>query len=156
MNISHQIKAFKELQVNELYKLLRLRSEVFVLEQNCVFLDQDNKDQQCQHLLLFSDDKLAAYSRLVPPGLSYLETSIGRVVTSPEFRGTGLGRKLMELSIQGCADLFGSGDIRIGAQTYALPFYSSLGFIPEGEVYDEDGIEHIEMLRKGQSATIRV
>jgi ElaA protein len=148
MDLYHKILAFQELNVNELYALLRLRSEVFVLEQNCVFLDQDNKDQKCQHLLLFADGKLAAYSRLVPPGVSYTEISIGRVVTSPEFRGTGLGRKLMELSIEGCQELFGSGDIRIGAQTYALAFYSSLGFVPEGEVYDEDGIEHIEMVRK--------
>jgi ElaA protein len=148
MDLYHKILAFQELNVNELYALLRLRSEVFVLEQNCVFLDQDNKDQKCQHLLLFADGKLAAYSRLVPPGVSYTETSIGRVVTSPEFRGTGLGRKLMELAIEGCHDLFGSGGIRIGAQTYALAFYSSLGFVPEGAVYDEDGIEHVEMVRK--------
>jgi ElaA protein len=148
MDLYHKILAFQELNVNELYALLRLRSEVFVLEQNCVFLDQDNKDQKCLHLLLFADGKLAAYSRLVPPGVSYTEISIGRVVTSPEFRGTGLGRKLMELSIEGCQELFGLGAIRIGAQTYALAFYRSLGFVPEGEVYDEDGIEHMEMVRK--------
>jgi ElaA protein len=152
MNTTYTIKSFPELNVNELYALLRLRAEVFVVEQNCIFLDQDNKDQQCHHLLLYAEGKLAAYSRLVPAGLSYTEISIGRVITLPEFRGIGLGRKLMELAIQGCKDLFGSADIRIGAQTYALPFYSSLGFLPEGEVYDEDGIEHIEMIRS-HSAT---
>jgi ElaA protein len=148
MNLTHQIKSFQELDVNELYELLRLRSEVFVLEQNCVFLDQDNKDQQCSHVLVYADGKLAAYSRLVPAGLSYQEISIGRVVTSPDFRGKGLGMKVMEIAIKGCSALFGAEDIRIGAQTYALPFYEALGFVSDGEVYDEDGIEHIEMVRK--------
>jgi ElaA protein len=147
MNLTHEIKAFHELSVDELYQLLRLRSEVFVVEQNCIFLDQDDKDQQSHHVLLFADGKLAAYSRLVPAGVSYAEVSIGRVVTSPVFRGSGLGRKIMELAIEGCEALFGKENIRIGAQTYALAFYTSLGFISEGEVYDEDGIEHIEMLR---------
>lgn len=147
MNLTHQLKSFQHLNVNELYDLLRLRSEVFVVEQNCVFLDQDNKDQQCYHLLLYADDKLAAYSRLVPAGISYTEVSIGRVITSPDFRGSGLGKKIMHLAIQGCQDLFGLVDIRIGAQIYALPFYQSLGFIIAGEVYDEDGIEHVEMVK---------
>ncbi|WP_255496095.1 GNAT family N-acetyltransferase [Mucilaginibacter sp. FT3.2] len=147
MNITHKLKPFQQLTVNELYDLLRLRSEVFVVEQNCVFLDQDNKDQLCYHLLLFAGDKLAAYCRLVPAGVSYPEISIGRVITSPDFRGSGLGRKVMELAIESCLELFGAVDIRIGAQTYALPFYTSLGFIAEGNVYDEDGIEHIEMVK---------
>jgi ElaA protein len=148
MNLTHIVKAFQQLTANELYNLLRLRSEVFVVEQNCVFLDQDNKDQQCHHLLLYADGELAAYTRLVPAGLSYTEMSIGRVVTSPAHRGSGLGKKVMQLSIQSCAEVFGPGIIRIGAQTYALPFYNSLGFVADGEVYDEDGIEHVEMIRK--------
>jgi ElaA protein len=148
MNITHTIKAFKNLHVDELYELLRLRSEVFVVEQNCVFLDADNKDQHCHHVLLYAEDELAAYSRIVPAGISYPELSIGRVITAPKFRGTGLGKVVMELAINACRELFSEGDIRIGAQTYALPFYQSLGFVPDGEVYDEDGIEHIEMLRK--------
>jgi ElaA protein len=147
MHLTHKILPFHQLSVDELYQFLRLRSEVFVVEQNCVFLDQDDKDQQCHHLLLYADDKLAAYSRLVPAGLSYAEPSIGRVITSPAFRGSGLGRKLMELSIQGCEELFGPQTIRIGAQTYALSFYRSLGFVEDGDRYDEDGIEHIEMVR---------
>ncbi len=150
MNLTHQIKPFAQLTVDELYNLLRLRSEVFVVEQNCVFLDQDNKDQQCHHLLLHVDDQLAAYSRLVPAGLSYPEVAIGRVITSPAHRGTGLGRKVMELAIEGCNELFGAVPIRIGAQMYALPFYRSLGFVAEGEVYDEDGIAHIEMVLGGR------
>jgi len=148
MNITHKIKAFSDLHVDELYALLRLRSEVFVVEQNCVFLDADNKDQQCHHVLVYADGQLAAYSRIVPAGLSYAELSIGRVISAPEFRGTGVGKVVMQLAIAACRDLFGDGDIRIGAQTYAMPFYQSLGFFPQGKVYDEDGIEHIEMLRK--------
>jgi ElaA protein len=151
MNLTHQIKAFREFNVSQLYEVLRLRSEVFVVEQQCVFLDLDDKDQQSYHLLLFAEGKLAAYSRLVPAGISYPEVSIGRVVTSPAFRGSGLGRKVMELAIQGCEDLFDCREIRIGAQTYALPFYKSLGFMPDGEAYDEDGIEHIEMIRMSTS-----
>ena len=149
MNLTHTLKAFQELTVSELYAILQLRSEVFVVEQNCVFQDMDDKDQNCYHLQLFSGGVLVAYSRLVPAGLSYAETSIGRVITAPSVRGTGLGKVLMELSIQHCERLFGLGPIRIGAQTYALGFYSSLSFVAEGEPYDEDGIEHIEMVRRG-------
>ena len=148
MNFTHQVKSFQELNVNELYELLRLRSEVFVVEQNCVFLDLDNKDQQCCHLLLSTEGKLAAYCRLVPPGLSYQEMSIGRVITSAAARGSGLGKKAMQLAIENCQMLFGMGPIRIGAQKYALSFYAALGFVEDGEPYDEDGIEHIEMVRK--------
>jgi len=148
MDLTHRVKAFHELTATELYALLRLRSEVFVVEQNCVFLDQDNKDQQCHHLLLFSEDQLVGYGRLVPAGLSYLEMAIGRVVTAPSVRGTGLGKTLMALAIQNCRQLYGSGAIRIGAQTYALAFYEGLGFVAEGDIYDEDGIAHIEMVRE--------
>ncbi len=148
MNLTHTVKAFHELTVDELYEILKLRSEVFVVEQNCVFLDQDDKDQKCYHLMLYSDDQLVGYSRLVPAGLSYSEMAIGRVITSPSARRKGFGKILMELSIDYCRKLFGVGDIRIGAQTYALGFYASLGFVADGETYDEDGIEHIEMVRK--------
>jgi ElaA protein len=149
MNLSHRVKAFYELTLDELYALLKLRSEVFVVEQNCVFLDQDDKDQKCYHVLLYLDEQLVAYSRLVPAGVSYPEMSIGRVITAASVRGMRLGKKVMELAIQNCEKHFGPGPIRIGAQTYALGFYASLGFVAEGEPYDEDGIEHIEMVRRG-------
>ncbi|NVK50823.1 MAG: GNAT family N-acetyltransferase [Cyclobacteriaceae bacterium] len=148
MNHKHKVKAFKELTLDELYDLLRLRSEVFVVEQNCVFLDQDNKDQKCHHLLLYQEEELVGYCRIVPAGLSYKEVAIGRVVSAPSVRGKGFGRKVMELGIQACQELYGPCAIRLGAQTYALGFYESLGFQAEGEVYDEDGIEHIEMVRR--------
>lgn len=148
MNPTFTVKSFSELSNLELYELLRLRSEVFVVEQNCIFLDQDNKDQKCHHLMLWEGKEMVGYTRLVPAGLSYQEMAIGRVVTSPTARGKGYGRVLMEKSIEQCQSIFGAGPIRIGAQTYALGFYSSLGFVAVGDTYDEDGIEHIEMVWK--------
>lgn len=145
--IQWELKKFDELSVHELYQLLRLRSEVFVVEQNCVFLDMDNKDQQCWHLLGWKGNLLAASTRLVPAGLSYEEMSIGRVVSSPLARGEGLGRELMIQSIAACNKLYGYHPIRIGAQLYLEKFYSSLGFRTDGDVYLEDGIEHVEMLK---------
>ena len=148
MNLESRLKPFSQLTNLELYEILRLRSEVFVVEQNCVFLDMDNKDQKCHHLSLYHGDELAAYCRIVPAGISYAEIAIGRVVSAPAYRGKGLGRKVMVEAIAACKEMYGSVPIRLGAQTYALEFYASLGFVTEGETYDEDGIEHIEMVRK--------
>jgi len=140
------LKHFDSLTPHELYAILRLRSEVFVVEQNCVFQDMDNKDQQCHHLMGWQDDLLTAYSRLVPPGLTYAEASIGRVVTSPAVRRSGAGKKLIEKSIEEVFTLFGKGPIKIGAQLYLKNFYNSFGFKQIGDVYDEDGIDHIKMI----------
>ena len=117
-----------------------------MVEQNCVFLDADDKDQNGYHQLIYSGKQLAAYARILPPGKCYGEVAIGRVVTAPAFRGKGLGRKVMELAIQSCREIFGDTPIRIGAQFYTLKFYYSLGFVQDGAVYDEDGIEHVQML----------
>lgn len=144
-------KTFQELSVDELYSLLRLRSDVFVVEQNCVFLDQDNKDQYCFHIMGWDEKNLVASTRLVPKGISYPDYhSIGRVVNSRDYRGLGLGKELMEYSIKKCMEHFGNGPIKIGAQLYLKKFYESLGFIQSSEVYDEDGIDHIEMIRQAQ------
>ena len=139
-------KKFTALTTEELYMILRLRSEVFVVEQNCVFLDMDNKDQYCDHLMGWSDNILVGYSRIVPAGISYVETSIGRIVSSPAARGTGIGRELLKESIDTLYILHGKRAIRIGAQYYLKKFYESFGFVQKGEIYLEDGIEHIEML----------
>ncbi len=141
------LKSFEELTVKELYLILQLRNEVFVVEQNCVFQDADNKDQMSKHLLVMQDDELIAYCRLLPPGLSYEEMSIGRVVSSPIIRRTGIGRLLFEKAIEHCYAVYGKGDIRIGAQVYLIAFYSSFGFKIAGEIYLEDGIEHVEMVK---------
>jgi ElaA protein len=139
-------KAFDELTAVELYAILRLRSEVFVVEQNCVFLDMDDKDQYCYHLTGRRGDVLAGYSRIVPAGISYEESSIGRIVTSPALRGHGIGRELITKSVHTLYTLYGKQPIRIGAQYYLLQFYESLGFVQKGEIYLEDGIEHVQML----------
>ena len=107
----------------------------------------DNKDQQSMHLCGWQGELLAASTRLVPPGISYTEMSIGRVVSAPEVRGTGIGRELMQVSINACYQLWGVAPIRIGAQCYLEKFYQSLGFEPQGEIYLEDGIPHIEMVK---------
>jgi len=145
-NITFACKKFEELTPVELYAALRLRSEVFVVEQNCVFLDMDNKDQQSLHLLGWQDDLLAAYTRLLPAGVSFREISIGRVVTSPKMRKTGAGKILMQKSIETAYHFFGKNPIRIGAQLYLKQFYESFGFQQSSEIYLEDDIEHIEML----------
>ncbi len=140
------LKKFEELSVAELYEILKLRSEVFVVEQNCVFLDMDDKDQRSLHLMGLHENKLVAYTRLVPAGVSYEYPSIGRVVTSPTARQNGFGKLLMEKSIQECRNIFGNTTIKIGAQLYLKKFYESFGFIQSSDTYLEDGIEHIEML----------
>ena len=139
-------KPFGELSADELYAILQLRSAVFVVEQQCVFLDADDKDQPSFHLMGWEDAVLVAYTRLVPPGVAYEEPSIGRVVTAITARGSGIGRLLMQRSITECKKLFGARTIRIGAQLYLKEFYGSLGLIPTGGIYPEDGIDHIHML----------
>lgn len=146
--IRFDCKRFEALTPFELYEIIRLRNEVFVVEQQCVFQDADGKDQQSFHLMGWIGDELAAYTRLLPPGLAYEEKSIGRVVTSPSQRRTGAGRELMQRSISECERLFGKGPIRIGAQQYLKAFYESFGFEQTGDMYMEDGIPHIYMLRK--------
>lgn len=140
------LKPFARLNSAELYTIIRLRNEVFVVKQACVFQDADNKDQDSLHLMLWQGSVLNAYCRLLPPGLAYNEISIGRVVSLPTARRTGAGRTLIKEAIIQCREHFGEGPIRIGAQCYLIKFYASFGFKEEGEVYLEDGIEHIEMV----------
>lgn len=138
-------KKFEDLSPYQLYAILQLRNEVFVVEQNCVFQDADDKDQDSHHLMGFLNNKLVAYTRLVPPGVIYAEMSIGRVITSGTVRGRGVGKELMKQSIDYCYRLFDKGPIKIGAQLYLKSFYKSFGFQQISEVYLEDGIEHIYM-----------
>jgi ElaA protein len=141
-------KFFDALTPHELYAIIRLRNEVFVVEQNCVFQDADNKDQHCYHLMITNGDQLVAYARLVPKGVSYEEMSIGRIISSPAYRQTGAGKLLVSKAIDACKELFGDGHIKIGAQLYLKKFYESFGFVQTGDVYDEDGIDHIEMMKE--------
>lgn len=145
--IQWQVKTFGELSLEELYQLLRLRNEVFIVEQHCPYPDLDNADQLALHVLGHLPEGLAAYTRLFAPGVRSDLASIGRVVTSPSARGTGLGRQLMERSIAAVAAHWGPVPIRISAQLYLQQFYESLGFVKKSEMYLEDNIPHIEMVK---------
>jgi ElaA protein len=146
--INWSFKKFDDLTPNELYSVLQLRNEVFVVEQNCVFQDADNKDQDSHHLMGWDNEMLVAYARIVPLGIAYDSfPSIGRVVTSPKLRRSGLGKILMQQSIEHLQKLLGESSIKLGAQLYLKNFYESFGFVQSSEVYMEDGIPHIEMVR---------
>ena len=142
------IKTFDELTVPDLYAILRLRQRVFVAEQNCPFVDADNKDQASHHLCYVdATGTLLAYARLLPVGAAYANhISIGRVVCSPQARKTGLGRALMQKSIETIWQLYGFSPIKIQAQAYLTAFYESLGFVGIGQNYLDDGIWHVDML----------
>lgn len=146
MELTWKLKKFSELSPAELYAIMQLRNEVFVVEQNCVYQDADDKDPASRHFCGWDGSKLVAYTRLIPPGIAYPEASIGRVVTSPAYRKTGAGRRLMEKSIELTFSTFNCHTIRIGAQVYLTRFYSTFGFIQSSEEYLEDGIPHIEMI----------
>ena len=143
-----QLKKFDELSTKEVYEILRLRSEVFVVEQTCVFLDMDNLDFDSHHLQGRVGGNLVAYVRILPPGLAYAEPSIGRVITSPAHRKVGAGIELMEKAVEKTISLYGKVPIMIGAQLYLKKFYEKFGFRKCSDVYMEDGIEHIKMIRE--------
>jgi ElaA protein len=148
MLLNWTLKHFNDLTPLELYKIMTLRNEVFVLEQNCIYQDADGKDLGCWHLMGWNSyGELMAYSRLLPAGVTFEEVSIGRVVTHADVRKTGAGKELMQQAFHFCEQLFGKTPIKIGAQYYLLKFYSGLGFSQTSEIYLEDGIEHIEMIR---------
>jgi ElaA protein len=146
MQLNWVFKKFTELTAAELYAIMQLRNEVFVVEQNCAYQDADDKDQKSEHFCGWDNEKLVAYTRIIPPGISYPEASIGRVVTSPAYRRTGAGRQLMQQSINLTFGRFNCTAIKIGAQVYLTNFYQSLGFEQCSPMYLEDGIPHIEMI----------
>lgn len=139
-------KPFEQLSPKELYAILQLRNEVFVVEQKCVFQDADDKDQFSWHFMGWNNDRLVAYTRLVPAGISYTESSIGRVIVFPKMRKSGLGKELMKRSIEMIYILWNAQPIRIGAQLYLKKFYESFGFQQCSDIYLEDNIEHISMI----------
>ncbi len=145
--LTYITKSFNELTPFELYSLLRLRSAVFVVEQNCAYLDLDDKDQYSFHVLAFHDDQLVAYTRCLPEGVSYKgSSSIGRVVIDPEYRDRKWGYELMDYSMKKCRERFGTHKITISAQHHLQRFYEKCGFTAVGEVYLEDDIPHIKMI----------
>lgn len=143
--ITWQAVAFEELSIQQLYTMLQLRQEVFVIEQNCVYRDLDGLDQQSAHILCWEGETLLAVLRCLPPGLSYAQSSMGRIATAAAARGKNLGRELVERGIAYNLQAWPKSDIRIAAQTYLEKFYTSFGFVTDGEPYMEDGIEHIHM-----------
>lgn len=145
--IHWELVAFADLGVEALYEVLTLRQLVFVVEQSCAYLDCDGKDPKAIHLLGRREDgRLVAYARLFPPGVSYPEMSIGRVLTHLDVRRSGVGKELMREAIGRIRASFGPGPIRIGAQLYLRHFYEELGFRVAGDEYLEDGIPHVEMI----------
>ncbi len=136
---------FSELAAEQLYALLQLRQEVFVVEQNCVYPDLDGLDRASWHMRCLAGDAVLAYQRCLPPGLAYPESSLGRIVVAPATRGSGLGRDLVLRGIEFNRRQWPGADIFIGAQAYLEAFYHSLGFVSEGDPYLEDGILHIHM-----------
>lgn len=145
MNIS--VKTFEELTLNELYEILQLRSEVFVVEQDCVYQDIDGKDQKAVHIFGTKEDKIVAYTRCFPPGAYFQMAAIGRVVVTIDQRKYGYGHEIMRSSVQVIERRYHSKEIKVSAQTHLKKFYESHGFEQAGEGYLEDGIPHIGMIK---------
>jgi ElaA protein len=145
--IAWRCASFDELTVREVHDLFQARAAVFVVEQDCPFQDVDGADPECWHLIGRRGTELAAYCRLVPPGIKFPEPSIGRVITSRAARGSGCGRILMREAVARVEKLWPGRAIRIGAQRHLERFYTEFGFAASSAPYDEDGILHIEMLR---------
>ena len=151
--MNYQLKKFQDLSLDELYGIFILRQEVFVVEQNCAYLDADGKDQASYHLMgKDEDNEILSYCRLLPSGISYTNyTSIGRVISSAKIRGTGEGKRLLENAIAETRKLWPGISIKISAQCYLENFYASFGFVSEGQPYEEDSIPHIAMVLNERS-----
>jgi len=146
MKIDYQIKKFEELSNLELYKILQLRSEIFVVEQNCAYQDIDNLDEKSIHILAKNNEEIIAYGRILPPKLAYNECSLGRIVVKNNYRKLKLGYKLMDYILVEIQTLYPNETIKIMAQSYLLRFYESFGFSIIGNEFLEDNIPHHYML----------
>lgn len=168
--LNWQCKKFQELSIDELYSIIKVRQDVFIMEQNCVYADLDGADQDCLHLYatLVEEDPIAstlnsslnpslnpslnntlnivAYLRIVPPGVNYPQASLGRILTTSQARGTGAGISLVTKGLEQLEQDHPAHDVKISAQVYLQKFYKNFGFKNISEVYDEDGIDHIDML----------
>lgn len=146
----HWIKrSFRELNSSELYAILQLRQKVFVLEQQCLYQDLDNLDQHADHLMAWDGQDLVAYLRVLPKDIPYRGySSLGRVIADPKYRGQGIGHELVRKGIEIAKNQNPLTPIKIGAQFYLQRFYAEFGFEPVGQIYDEDGIDHIHMIKK--------
>ena len=149
MHLDWEIKHYRDLTLNEFHDIIELRIRVFVVEQNCPYLELDGKDKKSYHLLC-RDEKgdIVATARILPPGLSYLECAIGRVVTENKIRGNGTGHKLMSFVVNFALQEFGNASIIISAQKHLENYYGQHKFVSTGNEYLEDGIPHVEMKLK--------
>lgn len=147
-NIKWKLKKFDELTNQELYKILQLRSEVFVVEQDCVYQDIDDKDQLAYHLFLEDNNSIVAVLRILPENVSFNEMAIGRVIVKKTYRGQGLSKVMMKKAIKFITDNLGKNEIKLSGQAYLTNFYLSLGFEKVSDSYLEDGIEHFEFFYK--------
>lgn len=144
-----QCVKFDKLNIFQLYQIMHLRQEVFVVEQNCAYLDADGKDLESYHLMIWEEGQLIGYARILPKGISYNSyASLGRIVTKPSFRGLSLGKELVRQSITWCEILFPNINIKISAQSHLEQFYGAFGFVATGDYYLEDDIPHSAMILK--------
>ena len=141
-----KLKEFTELTTEELYEILKLRAEVFVVEQNCPYQDLDDKDQSSYHLFLEDNGQIIAVLRILPENIAYKEMAIGRLIVKKSYRGKGISRKMMVRAMEFITEDLGKEKIRLSGQAYLSDFYQSLGFEKVSEMYLEDGIEHFEFL----------
>lgn len=141
------LKKFYELSLDELYEILQFRTEIFVMEQNCVYQDMDNLDKDSQHLYGILDKEMVCYCRIISPGKVYDQASIGRVISRKKYRGFDFGRKLMSEAVRITESQYPNAGICISAQEYLIKFYEEFGFKVYGESYLEDNIPHIKMIR---------
>ncbi|MFD2969869.1 GNAT family N-acetyltransferase [Sphingobacterium bambusae] len=148
MEIQWTVKPFSELSALQLYQILQLRIDIFMLEQNCLYPECDNKDLKAVHLFGMHEEQVVAYARLLPEGISYADLSIGRVVVHADYRKYGLGKELMHRAIAYWASEAPTQAIRISGQLYLQRFYEDLGFEKVSDVYLEDDIPHIEMVKR--------
>ncbi len=147
MKLEIFIKKYEELAVDELYDILQLRSEVFVVEQACVYNDLDGLDKKAAHIWISEGRKIIATARILPAGVRFHQVSIGRVVVHPKYRGREIGKLIMRRAITYAQESMLAKEIKVSAQLYLKKFYEELGFRVATEVYDEDGIPHIGMFR---------
>lgn len=144
-----KIKKFRELSLDELYEILQLRSEVFVVEQNCIYQDVDQKDQKALHVIGFKNNQVIAYTRCFDKGFYFREAGIGRVVVKKGYRKQGYANEILKASIKAIEETYKTGDIKLSAQKYLVKFYEYHQFRQIGKGYLEDGIPHVAMVKTG-------
>ena len=142
------IKKFEDLTVDELYKILKLRVDVFVVEQECPYHEIDGLDPMAYHAYIEENGEISAYLRILPQNTKFKEASVGRVITAKHKRRSGIGSIILNAGIKTAEEKFGAEILRIEAQTYARKFYENVGFVQDSDEFLEDGIPHIEMIRR--------